>query len=109
MSAGGPILDPEMEALILNPICPFALSNRPLVLHSRQELEITVANEQRSGVLLTVDGQDTFDLGCGDKIRIHQTPWQALLISADRSSYYSALRTKLSWSGDVTNGMSDDA
>jgi NAD+ kinase len=101
LAAGGPILDPEMEAIILNPICPFTLSNRPLVLHSSQELEITVADEQRSGVLLTVDGQDTFSLECGDKIRIKQAPWQALLISADRHSYYSALRTKLSWSGDT--------
>jgi len=95
MAAGGPILDPEMEAMILNPICPFALSNRPFVLPSRQTLCVTVANEQRSGVLLTVDGQDTFNLECADRVYIKQAPHNALLISAGRKSYYSALRTKL--------------
>jgi NAD+ kinase len=97
MAAGGPILDPEMEALILNPICPFTLSNRPMVLPPRQALLVTVGGEQRSGVLLTVDGQDTFDLEPGDRIIIRQAPWQALLISAGREAYYSALRTKLFW------------
>jgi len=104
MAAGGPVLDPEMEAMVLNPICPFALSNRPFVLPSRQTLCITVANEQRSGVLLTVDGQDTFNLECADRIYIRQAPHYALLISAGRQSYYSALRTKLLWSGDNRGG-----
>jgi NAD+ kinase len=101
MAAGGPILDPDMEALILNPICPFALSNRPLVLTSRQTLTITVADKQRSGVLLTVDGQDTFPLECSDKIYIKQAPYSAELIFNGRYAYYSALRTKLFWSGDT--------
>jgi NAD+ kinase len=96
LAAGGPILDPEMEAVILNPICPFTLSNRPFVLPSRQVLSITVAEEQRSGVLLTVDGQDIFDLECNDRIIIQQAPWPALLIFTDNHAYYSALHTKLS-------------
>ena len=100
MAAGGPILDPEMEAVILNPICPFALSNRPFVLPSRQSLVITVAQEQRSGVLLTVDGQDTFNLESTDKVFIKEAPWQTQLIFADRHAYYSALESKLFWSGD---------
>jgi NAD+ kinase len=101
MAAGGPILDPEMEAMILNPICPFALSNRPFVLPSRQTLTITVADEQRSEVLLTVDGQDTFPLECQDIISIKQAPYFAELIFNGRSMYYQALRTKLFWSGDA--------
>jgi NAD+ kinase len=100
MAAGGPILDPEMEALILNPICPFALSNRPFVLPSRLPLVITVPAQQRSGVLLTIDGQDTCNLQSGDKIYIQQAGQPALLIFADRHAYYSALRSKLFWSGD---------
>ena len=100
MAAGGPIIDPEMEAVILNPICPFALSNRPFVLPSRQTVSITVAQEQRSAVLLTVDGQDTFNLECKDRVIIAQAPEPALLIFSDRHAYYSALRNKLFWSGD---------
>jgi NAD+ kinase len=105
MAAGGPILDPEMEALIICPICPFTLSNRSLVLPARPALIITVAQEQRSGVLLTVDGQDIFDLEPEDRIIVQQASRQALLISADRRSYYSALRTKLAWSG---SGLGND-
>jgi len=99
MAAGGPIVDPEMEALILNPICPFSLSNRPFVLPSLQTLVITVANEQRSGVLLTVDGQDIFTLECADKVFVKQSPHSALLIFNGRDAYYSALRNKLFWAG----------
>jgi len=97
MAAGGPILDPEMEALILNPICPFSLANRPLVLPAKQTIAITVADEQRSGVLLTVDGQDTFALECKDKIYVKQAPYSAQLIFTGRNAYYSALKNKLFW------------
>ena len=97
MAAGGPILDPEMEAQIISPICSFALSNRPLVLPSRQILHVTVEKEQRSGVLLTVDGQDTFTLEPDDRIIVQHSPHYAQLITADPSGYYSALREKLSW------------
>jgi NAD+ kinase len=100
MAAGGPILDPEMEAVIINPICPFALSNRPFVLPSRLPFVITVPEQQRSGVLLTIDGQDTCDLKSADKIFIQQAAKPAQLIFADRHAYYSALRYKLFWSGN---------
>ena len=106
MAAGGPIIDSEMEAMILNPICPFALSNRPFVLPSRRTLAVTVANEQRSGVLLTVDGQDTFNLECADKVFVRQSSHNALLLYADRQAYYSALRTKLFWPGGNSGGGS---
>jgi NAD+ kinase len=74
------------------------------VLPSRQTLTVTVAQQQRSSVLLTVDGQDIFDLECNDKICIQQAPHPALLLFADRHAYYSALRTKLFWSGDTLEG-----
>jgi NAD+ kinase len=109
MAAGGPILDPEMEALILSPICPFTLGNRPLVLPSRQSLVITVAAEQRSAVLLTVDGQDTVNLEPEDRIVIRQAAHPALLISADRGVYYSALRDKLAWPGGAAPEGDTDA
>jgi NAD+ kinase len=97
LAAGGPILDPEMEAQIISPICPFALSNRPLVLPSRQTLHITVEREQRSGVLLTSDGQETFALEPGDVITIRHSSHYARLITAGYSSYYKALTEKLAW------------
>jgi len=56
-AAGGPILAPEMNALILNPICPFTLSNRPIVLPDGKPIAITIEQNQRTEVVLTVDGQ----------------------------------------------------
>jgi NAD+ kinase len=108
MAAGGPILDPEMEAVIINPICPFTLSNRPFVT-SRQTVVITVAENQRSrtsgsGVLLTVDGQDSFNLERDDKVIINQSPYHADLIFPGRSAYYSALKNKLFWSPSLAEG-----
>jgi NAD+ kinase len=97
VAAGGPILDPEMEALILNPICPFTLSNRPLVLPSNEKLIIEVEAEQRSGVLLTLDGQVTKTLEPADKIVICRAPYEARIASSGRRSFYRALRTKLAW------------
>jgi NAD+ kinase len=101
MAAGGPIIDPEMEAVVVSPVCPFTLSNRPLVLPSRQTLRVTVEKEQHSSVILTVDGQDAFELKPGDTVTIKHLPHYARLITADRSSYYSALQEKLGWAGGL--------
>ena len=106
MAAGGPILDPEMEAVILNPICSFALSNRPFVFPARKTLVIKVAREQRSGVLLTIDGQDTFDLESADRVIINKASYPALLIFPGSLTYYSALRNKLFWTASNTEGDS---
>jgi NAD+ kinase len=99
VAAGGPILDPELEALIINPICPFTLSHRPMVLPAGETVTVEIEEEQRSGVLLTVDGQVTEPLEPGDKILIAKAPQPALLIASGRGSVYQALRTKLSWLG----------
>ncbi|AEF81418.1 NAD(+)/NADH kinase [Leadbettera azotonutricia] len=99
VAAGGPIVDPELEALILNPICPFALSGRPMVLPSGEPLLIEVEQEQRSGVLLTVDGQVTEHLEPGDKIFISPSTTPVTLIASGRTVFYEALKTKLSWMG----------
>jgi NAD+ kinase len=97
VAAGGPILDPELEALIINPICPFTLSHRPMVLPAGETVTVEVGAEQRSGVLLTVDGQVTEALEPGDKILIAKAPRPALLVASGRGSFYQALSTKLSW------------
>ncbi|GHV45675.1 NAD kinase [Spirochaetia bacterium] len=105
VASGGPILEPEMEAIIINPICPFTLSNRPMVLSPRETVIVEVEREQRSGVLLTIDGQLTQALEPGDRICLREAPYRALLVASDRIAFYRALRTKLSWSGVL--GTSD--
>ena len=101
ISAGGPILDPEMEALIINPICPFTLSNRPIVVSGNEVISITIESGQRTDVILSVDGQDAYPLLEGDKIIIERSQTKALLIRSDQRNFYDILRSKLNWSGGV--------
>jgi NAD+ kinase len=68
LSAGGPILHPEMDAFILNPICPFTLSNRPIVIPGEERCELEVERIQRSQIVLVVDGRKAFDLEPGDSV-----------------------------------------
>jgi NAD+ kinase len=99
MAAGGPILDPEIDGIIITPICPFTLSNRPILLPPREGVIIEVEKEQRSGVLLTVDGQETEVLEPEDRILMREAPFKAMLVGSDRKAFYRALQTKLSWPG----------
>jgi NAD+ kinase len=103
VAAGGPILDPEIEAFIINPICPFTLSNRPIVVPADETVIVEVEAEQRSGVLLTVDGQETFPLEPGDRVFIRKAPYEAKIVASGRKGFYKALQTKLNWSGGSPN------
>ncbi|MDR0376249.1 MAG: NAD(+)/NADH kinase [Spirochaetaceae bacterium] len=99
VAAGGPIVDPEIEAVIINPICPFTLSNRPIVVPAHETVIVEVKAEQRSGVLLTVDGQTSELLEPSDRILIRSASCRTHLIASGRGAFYAALRTKLNWFG----------
>jgi NAD+ kinase len=99
LAAGGPILDPDMDAMVFNPICPFTLSNRPLVVPGGETIEVYVERGQREHTMLTVDGQDSFELQEGDRVMYRRAAWKALLYCAPRGSFYQILRAKLNWSG----------
>ncbi|MDR2795973.1 MAG: NAD(+)/NADH kinase [Spirochaetaceae bacterium] len=94
-SAGGPIIDPEIEAVILNPVCPFAMMYRPIVLPAERPVTIKIGTEQRSGVLLTIDGQVTEALEPGDLVVIRRSGNKARLVACDRAAFYKALHGKL--------------
>jgi len=98
-AAGGPILHPEMDALILNPICPFTLSHRPIVLPPDEKVRITVIPHQRTDVALTVDGQSLTQLEEGDSITVCAAAERARIVRSDRRTFYEVLRSKLNWSG----------
>ena len=100
MAAGGPILHPEMQALVLNPVCPFTLSNRPLVVPADEVVEITVEEPQRTKVVLTVDGQRSVPLEPGDRVVLRRYEHSALIIQSDRRNFYEVLRHKLHWAGE---------
>jgi NAD+ kinase len=99
VAAGGPILDPEMAAMIINPISPFTLSNRPMVVPASETIIVELEKEQQSGLILTLDGQVTEALEPLDRIFIRRSPNDTLLVASDREDFYNALRTKLNWSG----------
>ena len=99
LAAGGPVLYPEMPAMILNPICPFTLWNRPLVVPESEKIEIEVKEGKRTGFLLTVDGQGTASLAPGDRVTFVGALRRALIYAPRKQAFYEVLRTKLSWSG----------
>ena len=98
-AAGGPILEPEMEAMIINPICPFTLSNRPLVVSKSEKISIFVKPKQRAEIILTLDGQSVFPLLPRDTLFIETAENYALIIRSDIRNFFEVLRSKLNWSG----------
>ncbi len=99
LAAGGPAMQPEMDAIIINPICPFTLSIRPLVVPGDASIEIEVEKSRRTGTMLTIDGQETFLLQAGDRIRCERATRDALIHTLPDVHFYQLLRSKLAWSG----------
>jgi NAD+ kinase len=97
LSAGGPIVEPTVQAFLLTPICPHSLTERPLILPSDRQLRLLV-NEKNPDLLLTADGLQSFNLQSGDEIAISYGGVRKNLIQLAERSYFSLLRTKLGWS-----------
>ncbi|UCF97616.1 MAG: NAD(+)/NADH kinase [Spirochaetaceae bacterium] len=100
MSAGGPILHPEMDAFILNPICPFTLSNRPIVIPGEETCELEVEELQRTQIVLVIDGQEVCDLKPKDRVVFAKSAKHTLIIQSDKRNFYEVLRSKLNWAGE---------
>jgi len=98
MAAGGPILSPEMDAMVLVPVSPFTLSNRPLVVPGHDTICIEV-EEQKADVNLTLDGQVVCPLGVGDVVEVKQAKYRALIVRSDKRNFFDVLRAKLKWAG----------
>jgi NAD+ kinase len=107
LSAGGPILYPTMENFILTPICPFTLTNRPIIIPDTSVIQIEMKNESEETVILTFDGQVGFDLYYGDRVIIRKSNKKIKLFSAPEQSYFKILRTKLMWGGVTYNKNGD--
>ncbi len=98
-SAGGPIIDPGLDALTLTLVNAFSLSSRPLVLSPKGEICVEILPSRISDVVISVDGQIPVDLHVGDLIKIRQDKFRAKLIGCTKEKFYNALRSKLNWSG----------
>jgi len=99
IAAGGPIMHPDMSSMILTPICPFSLSNRPIVIPSSDTITIRVEENQRAKAILTVDGQLTFPLEEKDEIYITEFKSRIPIIRSDKRSFFGVVKSKLRWSG----------
>jgi NAD+ kinase len=106
MAAGGPILYPNLHALILTPICPYTLSHRPIVLPDTAKIEV-ILQTPNEDVLVTLDGQIGINLAYGDVVTIQRAaqPIQ-LMRTTKQDQYFHVLRTKLKW-GDVIRSRPD--
>lgn len=96
LSAGGPILYPSMNALVLTPICPFTMTNRPIVIPDNDQIEIVLKNENE-GVVLTLDGQIGYQMKTGDRVSIRKSRTNFNLIQPTNRNYFDVLRNKLKW------------
>ena len=95
LSAGGPILFPSMDAIVLTPICSHTLTNRPIVLPAGQRVEVTLLTDQE--VMVTVDGQVGLNLREGDTVEVRQATARIRLVRFPQQGFFSVLRTKLKW------------
>ena len=95
LSAGGPIVFPTMDAMVLTPICSHTLTNRPIVLPASQGIEVTLLTDQ--DVMLTADGQVGFALRQWDTVQVRRASARTRLLRFPQKHFFSVLRTKLKW------------
>ena len=103
LSAGGPIVDPAVAAMILSPICPHTLSNRPIVTPIENRVEISLARNHGE-VYVTLDGQVGIPFTTGDRLHVRRSPHPVRMIRFQQHDYFGVLRQKLRWGGRVRGG-----
>ena len=96
LSAGGPVIFPSMNAVVITPICPFTLSNRPIVVPDDAEIELLLKTDKEE-VALTLDGQVGFPLEVEDRVKIRKSRTTFNLIQPSNRNYFDVLRDKLRW------------
>jgi NAD+ kinase len=96
LSAGGPVIYPSMNAVVITPICPFTLSNRPIVVPDDSTIDVRLKTEKED-VALTLDGQVGFPLQVNDRIVIRKSGTTFNLVQPPGRNYFDVLRDKLKW------------
>ncbi len=103
LSAGGPIVEPSVQAFLLTPICPHSLTERPLILPADVNIKLAV-NDKNPDLLLTADGLESFNLHSGDEVIVSYSGVRKNLIQLAEKSYFSLLREKLGWGRGYKKG-----
>jgi NAD+ kinase len=96
LSAGGPLVTPEVDAMLIVPICPHSLGTRPFVVDAGRRLEVRVVDGGREAHL-TVDGQVDWPLGAGAHVEVRRADAPALLVDLGLRSWFGTVREKLHW------------
>lgn len=98
LSAGGPIVFPQLGSIIINPICPHTLTNRPVILPGTVMIKVASWTE-KGGATLTLDGQISFVMDRGDIVTVKKSKYCTKLIVSPHRDYLEILRSKLGWGG----------
>ncbi|HJT19557.1 MAG TPA: NAD(+)/NADH kinase [Nitrospira sp.] len=96
LSAGGPIINPAVQSLMLTPICPHTLTHRPLIVPGNVEIDVTLTSKDE-GAMATLDGQVGISLTQGDSVVLNTSEHRTRLIRFPETNYYDVLREKLKW------------
>ena len=99
LAAGGPIVHPAVDAILLTPIAPHTLTNRPVVIAASSEVHVRPIMEGNE-VFVTFDGQSGFPLMAGDLVSVRRAPRPLRIIKSAKRTYFDVLREKLKWGGD---------
>lgn len=104
LSAGGPIMQPKLDALVIVPMHPHTLSSRPIVVNGHSELKIIISPDMQIYPQISCDGQNHFTCAPGDSITIRKKAQKLQLIHPLDYNYYSVCRTKLGWGSRLVGG-----
>jgi NAD+ kinase len=97
LAADGPIIHPSVDALVLTPIAPHTLTDRPVVIPATFTVRVQPNMGERDEVFVTFDGQNGFELQAGDEVLVARAPQPLRLVKPSTRSYFEVLRTKLKW------------
>ena len=104
LSCGGPIVAPHLDVLVVAPICPHTLSDRPIIVSSRSTIAVKLIDRPDTRAQITADGVSLGDLKPGDRLEVHPTAQKITLLHPNKFEYYRLLRSKLHWGrGGSTN------
>ena len=100
LSCGGPIIEPALDAMVIVPICPHTLSDRPIVIPADLEVEVNLLARSDTKAEVTIDGHSSGDISPGDRLLISRSDKRVTLIHPPGYDYYEVLRSKLHWGLD---------
>ena len=98
LAAGGPVIHPLVPGIVMTPICPFTLTNRPLIIPDSAKIKIGL-EEKSSDIMLTFDGQEGLKINDHDEVIIHKSSRPINMITIPDQHYFDVLKAKLRWSG----------